>query len=407
MDTQAIGNLTRRVKNLDPKKLGRNSFTYIDIASIDRELKRIVSPQILSAAEAPSRARQQVEAGDILVSTVRPNLNAVARVGEEYNGEIASTGFCVIRPDPVKLDSAYASYFVQTKDFVSRLTRIATGASYPAVTDDDVFETEIPLLSLAEQRRIAALLARADRLRRLRRYALEISAGYLQAVFVEMFGDPMVANLDWECVTIEKIANKVTDGEHSTPRRAEAGIKLLSARNIQNGYIDLEAELDYIPYDEYVRISKRCNPEYGDILISCSGSVGRVSTVHLRESLSMVRSVALIKPDFVRVNSKYLEQYLLTPYSQQMIRSSINQSSQANLFIGQIANLPVLLPPLTLQERFAAIAQRHERLRAQQREALRQAEQLFAALLDKAFRGELTNQEMTLEDTKLEALHMH
>ncbi len=102
-----------------------------------------------------------------------------------------------------------------------------------------------------------------------------------------------------------------------------------------------------------------------------------IDYIELGEVAKIDRSAASVK------------EYALTPYSQQAMLGSVNQSSQANLFIGQIATLPVLLPPLALQERFAAIAQRHERLRGQQRKALRQAEQLFGALLGRAFRGEL------------------
>ena len=70
-------------------------ITYIDIGSIDRNSKSIVAPQRLSGADAPSRARRQVQRGDTLVSMTRPNLNAVALVPPELDGQIASTGFDV------------------------------------------------------------------------------------------------------------------------------------------------------------------------------------------------------------------------------------------------------------------------------------------------------------------------
>ena len=79
----------------------------------------------------------------------------------------------------------------------------------------------------------------------------------------------------WKWVKLSEIASKITDGEHITPRRTSDGYLLLSARNIQNGYLSL-SDVDHIPTDEYERIIKRCNPEHGDILISCSGSIGRV-----------------------------------------------------------------------------------------------------------------------------------
>ena len=72
-------------RQLSPTSLGRATFQYIDISSIDRMTKCITTPQRLSIADAPSRARKLIKAGDVLVSTVRPNLNAVAIVPRAYD----------------------------------------------------------------------------------------------------------------------------------------------------------------------------------------------------------------------------------------------------------------------------------------------------------------------------------
>ncbi len=270
------------------------------------------------------------------------------------------------------------------------VSQYITGSTRAKLTKSKAEEIKIPLPPLLEQKRIAAVLAKADRLRRLRRYGLELADTYLQPVFLEMFGDPAKNPKGWLETTIFSIATKVTDGEHATPQRTESGIKLLSARNIQNGYIDFNAELDYIPQYEYERIRKRCNPEIGDVLMSCSGTIGRVATVQTLEPLSMVRSVALIKPNHTRINSRFLEHFLRTQHSQRLINQSANKSSQANIFISPIKELPVFVPPLDLQQKFAHIVQKFERLRVQGLEAQRQAEALFGALLHRAFTGELT-----------------
>src|SRR6185503_7116985 len=134
-------------------------------------------------------------------------------------------------------------------------------------------------------------------LRQLRRTAHDLGDALLQSVFLEMFGNLETNSGNWDKTTIEEIATKVTDGEHVTPERTTSGVKLLSARNIQNGYIDIDYELvDYISQEEYERIKIRLNPEFGDVLMSCSGTVGRVTTVDITEPFSLVRSVALIKP---------------------------------------------------------------------------------------------------------------
>src|SRR5437667_8337865 len=85
----------QRVEQREP---GTSAVPYIDIGSIDRELKRVGPIEKVTGANAPTRARQWVKPGDVLVSLTRPNLNAVALVTPELDGAIASTGFDVLRP---------------------------------------------------------------------------------------------------------------------------------------------------------------------------------------------------------------------------------------------------------------------------------------------------------------------
>jgi type I restriction enzyme, S subunit len=158
---------------------------------------------------------------------------------------------------------------------------------------------------------------------------------------------------EWQIVSIDKIANKVTDGEHLTPERSESGVLLLSARNVQNGFLSFK-EVDYVPEHEYQRIIKRCNPEYRDILISCSGTIGRVCIVPENLKFTLVRSAALIKPGN-QVNSDFLGHVLRSSFVQNQISRALNQSAQANLFINHINSLVVPLPPLQEQCEIAEI----------------------------------------------------
>jgi type I restriction enzyme S subunit len=282
-------------------------------------------------------------------------------------------------------DIDYLCYILSFYD----VTKLISGTTRPKLTKGNAERITFPLPSLSEQQRIAAILGKADRLRFLRHHSHVLSDTYLQSVFLEMFGDPETNPRLWKRTTIDDISLLVTDGEHLTPCRTSSGIKLLSARNIQNGFIDFEAGVDYISNDEFKRIKKRCNPEYEDVLISCSGSVGRVTTVAITEQFSLVRSVALIKPDRREINPYYLEHFLRTNYSQEMIKKYSKASSQPNLFQGPIKELPVLVPPVFEQRKFVDVVKKYSFLRSKQFESERQAEHLFQALSRQAFHGEL------------------
>ena len=167
---------------------------YVDISSVDNAEKRIVSTQCVSAKEAPSRAKQLLEVGDILVSTVRPNLNAVAMVEQQTdNLLVGSTGYCVLRCSDI-VDKRYVFYFCQSPYFVDDMTSQATGASYPAVSSGIVKSSTIPHHPIEVQKQIADRLDKVSELIALRKEQLEKLDQLVKSRFIELFGDPVYNN---------------------------------------------------------------------------------------------------------------------------------------------------------------------------------------------------------------------
>ncbi|UKA03076.1 restriction endonuclease subunit S [Photobacterium damselae] len=157
----------------------------------------------------------------------------------------------------------------------------------------------------------------------------------------------------WEWCRYQDLCHKITDGEHSTPKRTDTGHYLLSARNVTNEGIIL-GDVDYVPDCEFERIRNRCDPNIGDILISCSGSIGRVALVDRDNAYSMVRSAAMIRPCKTNLIKEYLALMLRSPYLQLQMKNRSKQSAQANLFLGAISNLVGVIPPLSEQERIVS-----------------------------------------------------
>ena len=135
--------------------VGTDDFAYVDISSVDNKLKRITEPKALAAEAAPSRAKQRLKSGDVLVSMTRPNLNAVAIVPPELDGAVGSTGFYVLRANE-GTEPRWLYYAVQTQDFVSAMSELVQGALYPAVRPKDIRAFEIPHRPLDQQKRIVA-----------------------------------------------------------------------------------------------------------------------------------------------------------------------------------------------------------------------------------------------------------
>ena len=152
----SFGELTAlRVEQTGPS--GGEEFVYVDISSIDNQAKRIVDPKRLSPEAAPSRARQRLRKGDVLVSMTRPNLNAVAIVPPDLDGAIGSTGFHVLRAND-DVEPHWLYYAVQSSSFVKSMCDLVQGALYPAVRPKDIREYAISPPPLAKQREIVAEL---------------------------------------------------------------------------------------------------------------------------------------------------------------------------------------------------------------------------------------------------------
>jgi type I restriction enzyme S subunit len=161
----------------DPRVMGDKLFRYVDISSIDNVLKCIIEARSINGSDAPSRARQIILKDDVLIATTRPNLNAVAIVPPELDGEICSTGFCVLRAKENLLPD-YLFAFVQYDAFIIALIDLVKGALYPAVTDSQVKSQSIPLPpTLNEQEYIARIIkeqmAVVDKIKQTLRQELE------------------------------------------------------------------------------------------------------------------------------------------------------------------------------------------------------------------------------------------
>jgi type I restriction enzyme, S subunit len=292
---------------------------------------------------------------------------------------------CKLTSDPLHLSSDYLYHFLPKvlKDIEDR-TPFAT---VKHLSSKGIMDIQIPLPPLDEQRRIAAILDKADALRRKRKRALKLLDSLTQAIFLEMFGEGAVRERQYERRPVAEIALLVTDGEHQTPKRTSSGIKLLSARNIQMGYIDT-SDVDFIDQQEYERISKRLVLQPTDVLVSCSGTIGRVSLLRLTEPVALVRSVAVIRPK-EGIVPLYLEHYLQSPRMQSAMKAAANSSGQPNLFQNQIKRLEIVVSPIKLQNTFARKVEEVRRLAPSLASSEQCAQQFFSSLQSRAFSGQL------------------
>jgi type I restriction enzyme S subunit len=364
-------------------------FGYIDIASVDREKKRITNANQLLATDAPCRARQILRDGDVLVSTVRPNLNAVAMVPAHLSDAIASTGFCVLRCHPQTLDRNYLFHWVRTAAFVSDMIRKATGASYPAVSDRIIKESEIPLPPLSEQKRIADILDKADAIRRKREEGIRLTEELLRSTFLEMFGDPAMNPKGWPQLPFPEVCDsrlgKMLDANKQTGNYCKPYMRNF---NVQWGRLDLSSvfEMDFrqVERDEF-RLKK------GDVLI-CEGGAGVGQTAIWNDELPecyFQKSLHRVRPKPQKATPQYVSMLMWFMMRSRDILGAISSATIPHLTGEKLKTIKIPTPPYELQKRYEKAAYALIALSANQKEGASEAKALFDSLVQRAFRGEL------------------
>lgn len=242
---------------------------------------------------------------------------------------------------------------------------------------------EIPVYSQDKQKEIVTRIDSVQKLVEANELQLAKLDELVKSRFVEMFGDPVSNPKGWPVQNFEDISVLITDGEHATPRRSERGIYLLSARNVLNHTLQLD-DVDFIDEEEYCRIARRVAPQEGDVLISCSGSIGRCCVVPANLRFQMVRSTALIR--FTEeINPIFAEWLIASEELQRQIAQSATQSSQANLFQGKIQKLHGYVPPKELQDEFAAFAAEVDKSKLAVKQSLEKLETLKKSLMQQYF----------------------
>lgn len=380
---EALFELTQSVSTWNPAGHPADEFDYIDLSAVDNIAKQIVSPTTVMGAAAPSRARQLVAAGDVLVSTVRPNLNAVAVVPDQLDNATASTGFTVLRPGN-KLDGRYLFHWVRSPRFITDMVRKATGASYPAVSDRIVKESTIPVQPVDEQRRIAAILDQADALRTKRRQVLAHLDSLTQSIFHDMFGDPVTNERGLPTQKLGVLGQLDRGVSKHRPRNDPAllggAYPLIQTGDVANsgGYITSFTST----YSELGLAQSRLWPA-GTLCITIAANIAKTGVLEFDACFpdSVVGFTA--DPEtttYVRVWLSFL---------QATLEASAPQSAQKNVNLAVLRNLDVPTPNRTDLVAFAASIDQLRVSRATAVEALRADDELFASLQSRAFKGEL------------------
>ncbi|QEP06364.1 restriction endonuclease subunit S [Glutamicibacter sp. ZJUTW] len=158
VDFRPLAEITSKSTGIKWASVADASFKYIDLSSVDRVTRRIGETVSVTAADAPSRARQVVRTGDVIFATTRPTQMRWAVIPEEYDEQIASTGYCVLRPNNDVILTNFLAHILGTGNFSRYVESNQVEGNYPSIPDSRIREFKVPVPPLEVQREIVRIL---------------------------------------------------------------------------------------------------------------------------------------------------------------------------------------------------------------------------------------------------------
>lgn len=306
-------------------------------------------------------------------------------------GWVIDTAFYLTLKEKVKLDWRYLFYVLKS----SKLDSKTITTSIPGLNRDDFYDTEIPLPPLDEQKRIAAILDKADAIRRKRQQAIQLADDFLRSVFLDMFGDPIANNKKWNIKELGELApNKgdMVDGPFGSSVNTKTDyiddgeIPVIRTKNVSLSGEFITNDLKFMKREKYETII-RSNVVPGDIVLTKVGTIGNVCIFppDFKEAVLSTTGSCRIRVDESCINKTYLFYFL--KYYRPKMHEIASAGVQPFLNMKHIKSFKVPMPDKKLQEKFADVVNRTRGSVALLNESSKL--KLFDSLSQKAFAGEL------------------
>ena len=255
----------------------------------------------------------------------------------------------VLKPKPgINVDYlCYALMFYNVDDLIN-------GATRKKLTQSAMRKMKIPVRSLEEQEKIIKRLNSILQVKKFRETQKNLLDELVKARFVEMFGTVKENPYNFPTATLKEVCHKITDGKHGgCEQEANSGYYYIGAREIYDGAIHYDTA-PQITYADFAKDYRRCNIEQGDMVIVNTGAtIGKsaIAVSPLTERTLLQKSVALLKVKTNMVSAGFLRYCYMANPSMYMVKSA---SAQPNLLLSKMNATVIYLPPLELQEQFAA-----------------------------------------------------
>ena len=358
----------------------KGSIPWIKIGNIKGKYVS-TSDEYITQAGLDGSSAKMLPKGTLLY-TIFATLGEVGILTIEACTNQAIAGISIKHNDEISTDFLY--YYLKSKK--SYVNKIGRGVAQNNINMSMLRALEVPVPNIAEQSRIVSVLDSVASVVTIRQQQLEKLDELVKARFVELFGDPISNPMNWNKRTLKEVCTKLNDGTHFSPESFSMGdYKYITAKNIKASGFDF-SNITYVPEAVHRPIFERCNPEQGDVLYIKDGATTGIAIVNtLKEEFTLLSSVALLKQNRNVINGYFLAALLNNADMYSDIRNNMGGAAITRLTIAKLNAVKVIVPPLDLQNRFAAFVEQVDKSKVAVQKSLDEAQLLFDSLMQQYF----------------------
>ncbi len=340
------------------------------------------------------KPEQFIKKGDLLLAASSGSKDIVGKnIFFENDFEGSFGAFCkLVRPNK-KVNHNFLAVFFKTPIFKRHIRKLIQGALINNLKNEHIDSLQIPSLSFSTQIQIANILSKAETLIEQRKQSIVLLDEFLKSMFLEMFGDPAFNKKQWCKFQLQDLIASGDKINYGVVQPGEdgnkTGIEIIRVGDFDGIKINSKnLKLIDVAIEQKHKASRLSGDE---VLLACVGAtIGKIAlTDKSHKGFNIVRAVARVRCNSGKLNRLYLCQLLLTSYYQFNLKNLARTVAQPTLNIKQIEELKIPVPPLELQNQFAAIVTKTEALKEQYKISLQELENLYGSLSQKAFKGEL------------------
>lgn len=331
------------------------SFKYIDLSSVDRITRQIGDTVSVTAADAPSRARQIVRTGDVIFATTRPTQMRWAVIPEEYDGQIASTGYCVLRPDNDVILTNFLAHVLGTGTFSRYVEANQIEGNYPSIPDSRVREFKVPVPPLEIQREVVRILDTFSKMEAELEAELEARKQQYEHYRQELMTSAQAAK--WS--TLGDISSRVSTG--ATPKAGkpeyyrDGTIPWLRTGEVTFGEV----------FDTEIKITDQALKETGTswikencVIVAISGATAARSAIN-KIPLTTNQHCCNLQIDESLANYRFVFFWVSSKYEE---LKSLGRGARSDLNTKIIKDFPIPVPSLEEQARIVGILDKFDAL---------------------------------------------